>query len=141
MRVACIFALAAVFVPLAAVGGTKAGTKGKRLDVRVTGYWRYGKGADRYTARGESKSGVRLRPGHCAVDPRLIPFGSVVDLPKLGLRLVAVDTGSAVRSRKASGGRLPVIDVFFERRQEALAFMDRHRNGLVTTAVVREGKL
>jgi hypothetical protein len=65
-------------------------------------------------------TGVRLRPlRHCAVDPDRIPFGSQIYVPGIGT-LTAVDTGTAVKSRKAArlSGRTAaerqalVIDVF-----------------------------
>src|SRR3954469_25943757 len=68
---------------------------------RVTVYWASGGGgSDHWTRRHIGASGARLRAGHCAVDPRKIPYGSKVTLPDG--TLLAVDTGSAVRSRKAA---------------------------------------
>ena len=100
------------------------------LLARVTVYWaRGGHGADRYTRQHKSATGQRLQQGHCAVDPRKIPYGSHVMLPD-GSTLAAVDTGSAVRNRKAARrlGRNPdernaiVIDKFFETKRQALAW-------------------
>ena len=100
------------------------------LLARVTVYWaRGGHGADRYSRVHKSATGTRLRVGHCAVDPRKIPYGSRVVLPD-GSTLAAVDTGSAVRNRKAArhAGRnlneknAIVIDKFFETKQQALAW-------------------
>jgi hypothetical protein len=70
-----------------------------------------------------------LRSGDCAVDASIIPFGSVVSIPKIGTFL-AVDTGKAVISRRAArlAGRTPeekkamVIDLFFASRKEAEEF-------------------
>src|ERR1700704_1205339 len=74
------------------------------LLARVTVYWASGgRGSDHWTRRHVCSTGVRLAAGHCAVDPRRIPYGSRVTLPDAVL--VAVDTGSAVVSRKA--GRRP----------------------------------
>src|SRR3954465_8863952 len=71
------------------------------LLARVTVYWASGgKGSDRWTRRHVCSTGARLRVGHCAVDPRRIPYGSRVVFPDG--TLIAVDTGSAVRSRKAA---------------------------------------
>src|SRR5215469_8296134 len=98
------------------------------LLARVTVYWaRGGRGSDRYTRQHKSATGQRLQQGHCAVDPRRIPYGSKVVLPD-GTALSAVDTGSAVRNRKAarkSGHTINernaiVIDKFFETKQQAL---------------------
>ena len=94
---------------------------------RVTVYWASGGGgSDYWTRRHVGASGARLRAGHCAVDPRKIPYGSKVTLPDG--TLLAVDTGGAVRSRKAARllGRTAmernaiVIDRFFETKQQAL---------------------
>jgi hypothetical protein len=98
------------------------------LLARVTVYWARG-GSDRYTRLHKSATGERLQQGHCAVDPRRIPFGSNVVLPD-GTTLHAVDTGTAVRNRKAArkAGRTPnernaiVIDKFFETKRQALTW-------------------
>jgi 3D (Asp-Asp-Asp) domain-containing protein len=96
---------------------------------RVTVYWASGGGgSDYWTRHHVGASGARLRAGHCAVDPRKIPYGSKVTLPDG--TLLAVDTGSAVRSRKAArlSGRNAnernaiVIDRFFETKQQALSW-------------------
>ena len=98
------------------------------LLARVTVYWaRGGRGSDRYSRQHKSSTGQRLQQGHCAVDPRRIPYGSKVILPD-GSALNAVDTGSAVRNRKAArkSGRTAnernaiVIDKFFETKRQAL---------------------
>jgi 3D (Asp-Asp-Asp) domain-containing protein len=101
---------------------------------RVTVYWASGgSGSDRNTRNHRCATGTRLRAGHCAVDPRHIPYGSRVLLPN-GETLAAVDTGGAVRNRKAArlGGRTPsekqalVIDRFFETKGQALAWANSH---------------
>jgi len=100
---------------------------------RVTVYWASGGGgSDRWTRRHICSTGARLQAGHCAVDPRRIPYGSKVMLPDG--TLVAVDTGSAVVSRKAAqrSGRSVlernalVIDRFFETKQQALSWAKRN---------------
>ena len=50
--------------------------------------------------------------GVIAVDSNLIPYGSVVYIPKLHRFFVAVDTGSAIKGKH--------IDVFVESREKAL---------------------
>jgi 3D (Asp-Asp-Asp) domain-containing protein len=104
------------------------------LLARVTVYWASGgKGSDRYTRRHKTSTGLRLRAGHCAVDPNKIPYGSNIILPD-GTRLAAVDTGTAVRNRKAArlSGKTPVernavvIDRFFETKDQALAWANSH---------------
>ena len=101
---------------------------------RVTVYWASGgKGSDRYTRRHKCAIGLRLRDGHCAVDPNRIPYGSNIIFPD-GTSLAAVDTGTAVRNRKAARllGRTAieknavVIDRFFETKGQALAWANSH---------------
>ena len=94
---------------------------------RVTVYWP-GEGGDHYTRRRLSSSGVRLRDGHCAVDPQIIPYGSQVVFHDA--ECVAVDSGPDVVNRKAARlcgrtaaeRRAIVIDRFFETKQKALAW-------------------
>jgi 3D (Asp-Asp-Asp) domain-containing protein len=103
------------------------------LLARVTVYWASGGGgSDRWTRRHICSTGARLQAGHCAVDPRRIPYGSKVTLPDA--TLLAVDTGSAVVSRKAArrAGRTAVersalvVDRFFETKQQALNWARRN---------------
>jgi len=99
---------------------------GERL-ARVTAYW--AAEGDYYTGRGMSSTGVRLHGGHCAVDPSIIPYGSVVDIAGVG-KFLAVDTGSAVISRTAAreAGHTAaerhaiVVDVYFESRRDGEQF-------------------
>jgi len=99
---------------------------GGRL-ARVTAYW--AAEGDYYTERCISATGVRLHDGHCAVDPSIIPYGSVVDIAGVG-KFLAVDTGSAVVSRTAAreGGHTSaernaiVVDLFFEDHSEGERF-------------------
>jgi 3D (Asp-Asp-Asp) domain-containing protein len=100
---------------------------------RVTVYWASGGGgSDRWSRRHICSTGARLRAGHCAVDPRRIPYGSKVTLPDG--TLLAVDTGSAVVSRKAArrSGRTTlersalVVDRFFETKQQALSWANKN---------------
>ena len=101
---------------------------------RVTVYWAAGgRGSDRYTRQHKCSTGLRLRTGHCAVDPKRIPYGSNIIFPD-GTSLAAVDTGTAVRNRKAArlSGQTArernavVIDRFFETKRQALAWARTH---------------
>lgn len=107
-----------------------ASTSGSALGnglARVTAYW--GSEGDYYTRRHVSATGVRLHNGHCAVDPRVIPYGSIVTIQGLGTYL-AVDTGTAVVSRRAareSGHNKTerhalVVDIYFESRKDGERF-------------------
>lgn len=94
---------------------------------RVTVYWRDGSSGNR-----ASWNGARLRVGHCAVDPKKIPFGSKV-LFDDGI-CTAVDSGPDVTNRKAArlSGRTPrqrdaiVVDRYFETKEQALAWAETH---------------
>ena len=94
---------------------------------RITVYW-HGEGSGEHA----SWNGTRLRDGHCAVDPKKIPYGSKVVFRDAAC--VAVDTGPDVVNRKAARacGRSAaernaiVIDRFFDTKQEALAWSKAH---------------
>jgi hypothetical protein len=99
---------------------------------RVTVYWHSeGSGAN------AAWNGARLRDGHCAVDPRRIPYGSQVVFHDA--ECVAVDTGPDVVNRKAarSCGRTAaersaiVIDRFFDTKQNALAWVKANPHFMV----------
>lgn len=104
-------------------------TNPKEIKVMLTAYW---VGEDKWTSKLQSATGVRLDDGHCAVDPRIISYGST--LVVAGRKLKAVDTGSAVISKKASRGRYPVIDVFFHSKREAIAWLNKTPS--ITTATI-----
>ncbi len=105
-----------------AVGSANSG----RL-ARVTAYWPAE--GDYYTRHGVASTGVRLHDGHCAVDPNIIPYGSVVAIAGVGTFL-AVDTGTAVIERTAAREaghtyaerHALVVDLFFESRRAGEAF-------------------
>ena len=128
-RFLLILLLVLVWVNNSFARDTRA-ARNNSLLARVTVYWAHGgHGADRYTRQHKSATGTRLHVGHCAVDPKKIPYGSRVVLPD-GTALAAVDTGSAVRNRKAArrAGRTSdernaiVIDKFFETKGQAVAW-------------------
>jgi hypothetical protein len=108
---------------------------------RVTVYW-----ASRDSQQQRAAyNGARLRPGHCAVDPDRIPYGSKVVFSD-GDECKAIDTGPAVVSRKAArlSGRNAaqrdaiVVDRYFETKEEALAWADTHPQ-FMTLQVVTPG--
>src|SRR6266699_6567368 len=110
---------------------------------RVTVYWhREGSGEH------ASWNGARLRDGHCAVDPKKIPYASKVVFPDAAC--VAVDSGPDVVNRKAarSCGRNAgernalVIDRFFDTKQKALAWAKAHPRFMtvrILTPATRQG--
>lgn len=108
-------------------------TKTKTILARVTVYWAYGSGTDKWSAKKQSSTGTKLECGkHAAVDPKVIPYGSKLEVQKNGREVLvkAVDTGSAVKARKASIAmaknnhqrQAPVIDLFFENKSDALHY-------------------
>lgn len=88
-----------------------------------------GRGSDYWTRRFTSSTGTRLVAGvSVAADPRIIPYGSIIEIEGVGRRIVK-DTGTHVIQRLASRKRgvdYPVIDLFFSSRQEALLFARNH---------------
>src|ERR1700737_657476 len=89
-------------------------------------------------------NGARLRAGHCAVDPKRIPYGSRVVFPDA--ECVAVDSGPGVVKRTAARacGRTAgqreaiVIDRFFESKEAALSWSNDHPQ-FMTVRVVQPG--
>jgi len=79
-----------------------------------------------------ASNGARLRNGHCAVDPKKVPYGSKIILGDE--ELIAVDTGPAVVSRKAARllGRnraereAMVVDRYFETKSQAVTWEKWH---------------
>ena len=104
---------------------------------RVTSYWG-GEGL-KYAS-----TGGPLHAGHCAVDPKRIPYGSKVIFPDR--TCIAVDTGPAVVSRKAArlcgrtAGQLKaiVVDRFFETKREAMAWTKANPH-FMTLQIIRPG--
>ena len=79
-----------------------AAAREQAILARVTVYWHSPGSKERIAA-----SGPLLHDGHCAVDPKKIPYGSKIVLPDD--QLIAVDTGPAVVQRTAAlrSGRTP----------------------------------
>ena len=106
---------------------------------RVTVYW-HGEGSGEHA----SWNGERLHDGHCAVDPKKIPYASKVVFPDAAC--VAVDSGPDVVNRKAarSCGRNSaernaiVIDLFFDTKQKALAWVKAHPH-FMTVRILTSG--
>ncbi len=92
----------------------------KALNARVTYYWP-GNGGQVGTLTATGQKAVCGKSA--AVDPKLIPYGSIIHIPTMKIVVKAVDTGSAVRQRTASkalGRSEPVIDIFCSNKNEAL---------------------
>jgi hypothetical protein len=115
--------IAAVVVALLLVAQTFAGDHVTLA--RVTVYWK-----DKVSGANAAWNGVNLREGHCAVDPKKIPYGSKVVF--YDAECLAVDTGPDVVNRKTARvcGRSVaernaiVIDRFFDAKKDALAWAE-----------------
>jgi len=104
----------------------KNNTFKKEIKVRITAYWARGGDTDGWSAKRQSSTGATLKPNvSVAVDPRIIPYFSRIYIPNLGFR-IAHDTGTAVINKKASGGKYPVIDIFFLNKKDALKFANNN---------------
>lgn len=101
-------------------------TLSDEIVARVTYYWPGDSGqSGRKTSTGNIAKGGKT----IAVDPRIIPYGSKVHIPTMQKIFVAHDTGTAVRSRKASkkvGKNNIVVDVFCENKYEAYRRMKQY---------------
>jgi len=113
-----------------ATGNLKADEKlfippqAKPVKVRLTTYHR---NEDYWTRQLKSASGTRLREGiSVAGDPRIFPYGTKIYIEGVGVRKVH-DTGTAVISKKASNGKLPIVDIFFMQKKCAEQFANSHR--------------
>lgn len=82
----------------------------RELEVVATAYSAEDKGirSDRKTY-----SGFVVDKGIIAVDPEVIPLGSIVYIPGYGY-MVAMDTGGAIKGNR--------IDIYFADRKEAIKF-------------------
>lgn len=91
--------------------------------VRLTVYW---KSEDGWTRQGKTSTGEPLRSYKTiAADPRDFPYYSNISIPELKVQGTVHDTGSALKTRKAaikSGKNVPVLDLYIEKKQDALAF-------------------
>ena len=104
----------------------KSITPKKEIKVRLTAYWAKGNGTDDWSRKRQSSTGATLKPNKSvAVDPRIIPYFSKLYIPNLGFR-IAHDTGTAVINKKASGGKYPVVDIFFMTEKEAMHFVNNN---------------
>ncbi|MES2310444.1 MAG: 3D domain-containing protein [Verrucomicrobiota bacterium] len=108
----------------------KPRTRGESALAAVTCYWKIGSNTDHWTRRGESSTGVPLRQGVVAVDPAVIPYGSLVLIEGVAGAFVAADCGSHVQkrvavmktARTAKEKEAIVIDVYFVQEKEGRAF-------------------
>lgn len=104
----------------------------RSIFARITAYW---PGEDKWTSKGKTSTGRPLESRKtAAIDPKVIPYGSTIHIPSHGLKLVAADTGSAVKSRRASrriGRNEPIIDIYFKTKSEAKLFLSKLKSPVV----------
>ena len=87
---------------------------------RVTYYW------DGYKTATGAKPTINKT---IAVDPKIIRYHSKIFIPKMGKTFIAQDTGSAVKSRKASrklGKGNIVVDIYCKNKKEALTYIRKY---------------
>lgn len=87
---------------------------------RVTYYW------DGYQTSTGAKPTINKT---IAVDPKIIPYKSKVFIPKMGKTFLAQDTGSAVKSRRASrklGKSNIVVDIYCKSKKEAESYIRKY---------------
>ncbi len=87
---------------------TSSSSTGDWKTVQATGYSTQQKGLSTHTAMGID---LRVNPRVIAVDPRVIPLGSLVEVQGLGV-YVAGDTGGAIKGN--------IIDIHYSTVREAL---------------------
>lgn len=73
----------------------------------------YTKSVEEGTSDGITKSGVPVRRGIVAVDPKIIPLGTKLYIKEYG-EAIALDTGGAIKGNK--------IDLYMETKKEAFEF-------------------
>lgn len=94
-----------------AVGRSAAFRTAKVVEMKATAYTPHRSGGG--TGTGRTATGLPAGYGLVAVDPRVIPLGTVLYVEGYGMA-IAADTGRAIRGRK--------IDLCFATRQQALQF-------------------
>ena len=70
--------------------------------------------ATAYTGGGRTATGTKARYGVIAVDPRVIPYGTKVYIPKFGGTFVAEDCGGAIKGNK--------IDIYLNSYSQCINF-------------------
>lgn len=94
-----------------AVGRSAAFRAAKVVEMEATAYTPHRSGGG--TGTGRTATGLPAGYGLVAVDPRVIPLGTVLYVEGYGMA-IAADTGRAIRGRK--------IDLCFATRQQAIQF-------------------
>lgn len=96
------------------------------ITARITYYWPGGSGQ---VGTKTSTGNVAKSNKTAAVDPKVIPYGSKINIPMMQKVYVAHDTGSAVVKRTASrklGRDNIVVDIFCSSRKEASYYIKKY---------------
>ena len=89
----------------------------QEYNARVTYYW-----TGHITSLGKKPIAGKT----IAVDPKIIPYGSKVEIKEMGKTYTAGDTGEWVVSKKASRGKTIVVDIYCATKQEAQNYIKNH---------------
>lgn len=89
----------------------------QEYNARVTYYW-----TGNITSLGKKPIAGKT----IAVDPKIIPYGSKVEIPEIGRSYVAGDTGPWVKSKKASNGKTIVVDIYCSSKAEAQKLIKKY---------------
>jgi 3D (Asp-Asp-Asp) domain-containing protein len=99
-------------VPVSSAGASSVAQKGlvpRKMRVRLTFYSGQD---DQWGSRVAWQAVPKAKRGRTvAADPSILPYGTWVHIPGFG-KMRVEDTGTAVKARTASGGQIPVIDVY-----------------------------
>ncbi len=112
-----------LFLPLI-LGSCALPQEKPKQQVRLTVYW---KSEDGWTRRGFTSTGEPLVSYKTiAADPKDFPYYTKISIPEIGVSGTVVDTGSALKTRKAAkkmGRDVPVLDLYIEKQKDALDFI------------------
>ncbi|MDD2709997.1 MAG: 3D domain-containing protein [Verrucomicrobiae bacterium] len=109
----------------------------EKMRVRLTFYSPNDDGWGNQVAWPEVENATEGRTA--AADPVILPFGTWIDVPGFGKRRIE-DTGTAVKSRKASQGREPVVDLYVE-DQEKMRHLSIETPDYMDISVLRDSNL
>lgn len=89
----------------------------QEYNARVTYYW-----TGHITSLGKKPIAGKT----IAVDPKIIPYGSKVEIPQIGKTYISGDTGPWVVSKKASRGKTIVVDIYCQTKVEAQKMIKKY---------------
>ncbi len=90
---------------------------GEMHKARVTYYWK-----GKITSTGSKPVAGKT----IAVDPKIIPYGSKIFIPKMNKTFIAMDTGPDIVKKKASKGKAIVVDIYCSSKAEAQEYIKKY---------------